>query len=363
MKDYKELKDGRRVYDFSGVRSRQTGGNAETVMIIGAKNSGKTFNVRLLCLDDYIANGRCFVEVSRTKDESDDVAAGYFDRITLEGLYPGFVFKTDKRAAYIAKAPKDGGEPDKWEICGYFAALTMFQRTKRRSNYINVCNAIFDEFIIDSRDVYHRYLKDEFGILMNCLNSIMRPFPNDGIRRYIFMLGNSCDLSCPHLRALGVDRLPEFGYNFYKNKKVLLHYVKPWDAEASRTETIIGRMMAGTDDGSIFDNLFDAGDDSTIAKKGGRAKFAFAIVFQKMRLGIWSDLKGGIFYITERVPKDAANVYALTKADGTIDYQVIARTSPLLRLVSDMFRAGGLRYESYHVREAFFRVLDYLGIR
>lgn len=363
MKDYKELPDGRKVYDFAGVRSRMTGGNAEVVMIIGAKNAGKTFGARLECINEYLKdNKRRFCEISRTRDEMADVAAGYFDRIVSEGIYPGYQFMTDKNCMYIAPiCPED--EKPQWQVMGYFACLSMFQRTKRRSNFVDVTNVIFDEFIIDARDRYHGYLPDEFGIFSNVLNSIFRPFPNDGIRRNVFMLANACDMTCPYLRHFGIDKPPEFGFTFYNKKRVLLHYVAPWDVDAIKLQTIVGRLMDGYDDSQIFDNIFDTGDTSTIKQKTSAAKFAFGFIFKKARIGVWSDLDAATWYITGRIPDGERNVYALTKSDGTINYGIVRRNSPLMRMLCEMFYAGGLRYESFAVRELFFTVLDYFGIK
>lgn len=129
MQDYKVLDDGRKVYSLDGVKSRQTGNNAETVLIIGAKNTGKTFNVRIDLIRDFLENGRRFVEISRSKDEMEDVAAGYFDKIASEKIFPGYMFKTDSRMGYIAKEVAEDEQPD-WKLCCYFASISLFQRTK-----------------------------------------------------------------------------------------------------------------------------------------------------------------------------------------------------------------------------------------
>ena len=363
MLDYKELPDGRKVYSLDGVKSRQTGTNAETVMIIAGKNTGKTFNVRVDLISDFLENGRRFVEISRSRDEMEDVAAGYFDKILSENVFPGYIFKTDSRMGYVAKECPEDEQPD-WKLCCYFASISLFQRTKRRSNYVNVCNAIFDEFIIDKRDKYHRYLPGEYGIFVNMLDSIFRPFPNDGIRRYVYMMGNSCDLSCPYLRFLGINKPPRYGFTFYREKTVLLHYVEPWDSEERRTQTIIGRLLDGTDEGDmVFENRFEVGSLDDIARKPSKARFAFALIFEDVRIGIWSDLSDCLFYVTDKIPKNARNVYALTKRDGTIDYNVISRSENLLKTLVRIFYARGLRYDSPGMRESFFRILDYLGIR
>ena len=363
MKDYIELPDGRKVYSLDGIRSRQTGTNAETCIIIGARNIGKTFNVRLLCLQEFLKDDSRFVEISRSETEMEAVAAEYTDKIASENVLPGYIFKTDRRHCYIAKECPEDAQPE-WKLCGYFVALTTFQRQKRRAGYVDVRNAIFDEFAIDKRSVYTRYLPGEYGIFADVLNSAMRPFPNDGIKRHVYLLGNSCDLTCPYLRNLGITKIPRYGYTFFKNKTVLLHYVEPWDADERRLHTIIGRMLEGEPDAAmVFDNEFSNGSDLYIEQKSDSARYAFGLVFNGARFAIWSDLRGAMFYVTGKIPNNAENVYSLTKKDSNIDYTMLQRCDSLLKMLVKMFYAQGLRYDSPATRECFFEVLEFLGIK
>lgn len=349
-------------YDWDATMSRQTGTQGEICLVLGAKDIGKTFGLRLKCIRRFLSRGELFCEICRTENEIKAVAPGYFNKIVELGFFKGYVFKAEKKCGYIARRPKEGEKPE-WRLICYFVALSSFQAEKKRT-FQRPRRFIFDEAVIDSKDRYHRYLPDEFFIFANLLDSISRQQPKDDYAYNVYLLGNAVDLTCPYLRYLGIDKLPGFGYRFYKNKTVLLHYVEPWDADDRRAYTLVGRMLEGHDESKIvFDNEFSDTTGREIARKTSNARYRFALVWAKMRFGIWIDGKRGIWYVTSKVPKGAENVYALAKKDSSIDFQMIQRAHPLCEMLVKIYYIGGLRYESAHLREAFFEVLSFLGVR
>lgn len=350
-------------YNWDKTMSYQTGTNGEICLVLGAKDIGKTFGLRLKCVQRFIKHGELFCEICRTNAERDEVMAGYFDKLQYEGFFNEYVFKVEKKAGFIARKPIDESDKPVWKLICYFVALTNFQREKKRT-YKQVKRFIFDEAIIDIKDRYHRYLKDEFLVLANLLDSISRQQPNSDYSYYVYMLGNAVDLTCPYLRYNGISKLPDFGYSFYKDKTVLLHYVEPWDSEERKARTLVGRMLKGNEESKvIFDNVFRDTTGKEIRKKTQEAKYKFAFRYSAITFAIWIDDKRGLWFVTTKLPKGAKNVYTLAKRDSSIDYQAIKRADPLAKLVSEVYYIGGLRYESAHVREAFFEVLEFLGIR
>lgn len=351
-----------RFYDWDKTMSYQTGTQGENCLVLGAKDIGKTFGLRLKCIKRFLRYGEIFCEICRTENEVKSVAPGYFNKIIEQGFFKEYVFKVESKCGYIAKRPKDNEKPE-WQLLCYFVALSSFQNEKRRT-FIRPRRFIFDEAVIDTKDRYHRYLPEEFFILANLLDSISRQQPNDDYAYNVYLLGNAVDLTCPYLRYYGIDKLPGFGYSFYRNKTVLLHYVEPWDAQDRRAYTLVGRMLEGHDESKIiFDNEFSDTTGREIAKKSSNAKYRFALVWAKMRFAIWIDQKRGLWYVTSKVPKNAPNVYALAKKDSSIDFQMIQKAHPLCELMVKVYYAGGLRYETAHLREAFFEVLSFLGVR
>ena len=352
-----------KFYDWQATFSRQTGDNGEICLVLGAKDIGKTFGLRLHCLERFFKHGELFVEICRTNEEQKAVMQGYFDKLQNEGYFVDWVFKTEKGAGYAARKPPEGEKPRDWRLCCYFVSLTNFQREKKRT-YVKPKRFIFDEAVIDTKDRYHRYLPDEFLILANILDSISRQQPGDDYKYTLFILGNSVDLTCPYLRNLGISKIPPFGYSYYKNKTVLLHYVEPWDAQDRKALTLVGRMLEGHEESAvIFDNEFADTTGREIMKKTSNAKYRWAFVWGKVTFAIWIDMKRGLWFVTTKLPKDATNVYTLTKKDSSVNYQMIQKASPIAKLLTEVYYIGGLRYESPSVREAFFEVLSFLGVK
>lgn len=352
-----------KFYDWQKTMSYQTGTNGEVCLVLGAKDIGKTFGLRLKCIDRYLKNDtEVFCEICRSESELKQVAPNYFTKICDEGFFSDYIFKVEKKCGYIAKRVAEGQKPQ-WKLLCYFVALSSFQTEKKRT-FVRPRRFIFDEAVIDTKDRYHRYLPDEFFILMNLLDSISRQQPKDDYIYNVYLLGNAVDLTCPYLRYLGIDKLPRFGFSYYKNKSVLLHYVEPWDADDRRAYTLVGRMLDGHDESKvIFDNEFSDTTGREIAKKSSNAQYRFALAWGKLRFAIWIDSRRGIWYVTSKLPKGAANVYALAKKDSSLDYQMIQKANPLCEMLVKVYYIGGLRYESAHLREAFFEILSFLGVR
>lgn len=357
-----------RYYDWEATFSRQTGSQGEFCIVIGAKGIGKTFGLRKQCVSDYIRHGWHFCEVCRTKDEMKVVRQGYFDKLQNAGLFPGYLFRVTGQTGYIAKEPEkdpetgEYAEKPQWDVLCYFVALTAFQVEKKRT-YTDVRRFIFDEAIIDRKDRYHRYLPNEFLIFANLLDSISRQQPG-GEQYRVYVLGNACDLTCPYMRYLGIDRIPEFGYSFWRGKSVLLHYVEPWDKEDRETQTLVGRMLNGSKESDmVFGNVFNVDDTGDIGKKSAAAKYCYAIRYGENIYAIWIDYGQGLCWISSKLPKDAANIFALTKSDATLDYQAIERSSDYLTLLNRFWYLGTLRYESPALRETFLNVLEFMGVR
>ena len=353
-----------RFYDWDATFSRQVGTNGEICIVCGGKDIGKTFGLRLKCIERFIKKQKTFVELCRTKEESQKVANGYFSKLQAEGFFTEYVFKTESNCGYIARKPIDEDETPDWQLLMYFVSLTAFQQEKKRT-YVKPARFIFDEAFIDTKDRYHRYLPDEFLILANLLDTVSRQQPNDDYQYRVYLLGNAVDLTCPYMRFNGINKLPkDFGYYWFKNKTVLFHYVEPWDAEDRKAYTLVGRMLAGNDEAKvIFDNRFEGTNDKTISKKSSAAKYAFAIKWQKVTFAIWIDYGKGYYYVTQKLPAQPTNIYTLVKQDATPNYPLIEKTSGLMQLLLDVFKLGGLRYDSPWIRETFFEILTFLGVK
>lgn len=354
-----------KFYDWQPIFSRQTGTNGEFTIVAGAKNIGKTFGLRLELIKRWIRTGARYVEFSRSKDERDQMQQGYFDKLQQEGFFKEYRYKSVHNMGYLCKPTYDdeGKEVlDDWQPFVYFVSLSTFQQEKKRT-FSNVKEFMFDEAIVDRKDKYHRYLPNEFSILANLIDTILREKYDAPAHAHVYLLGNSCDLLCPYLQMLGVRTLPEFGYSWHNGKQTLLHYVEPWDVEQRKANTLVGRMLAGsTEARMVFDNEFTDSKDAFIERKPSNAKYEYGIRYLQCEFAVWLDRKNALFHIQGKLPKKAQNVFALTKADMTIDYMMVRRTDDLMQMLLKAFYAGLLRYDSPATREQFMQLTSYFGV-
>lgn len=354
-----------RFYDWQQVFSRQTGTYAEFVIVAGAKNIGKTFGLRLELVKRFFKRGTRYVEFSRSKDERDSMQGGYFDKLQADGFFTEYRFKTHKNIGYLCKSyiDDDGGEVlEDWQPFVYFVSLSTFQQEKKRT-FANVRDFIFDEAIIDRKDKYHRYLPNEFAILANLIDTILREKYDDPLGAHCFLLGNSCDLLCPYFQNLGIRHAPEFGFSWHNGKQTLLHYVEPWDVEQRKANTMVGRMLDGSAEAAmVFDNEFSTDSTLFVESKPSAAVFEYGIKYQGASYAVWLDRKCAMFYVTDKIPRNEKNVLVLTKSDASIDYVMVRRTDEIMQMLVRAFFMSLVRFDSPATREGFMQMLSYFGV-
>lgn len=344
-------------YDWQKTNSYQ---KADIYFIVGDRGIGKTYGLRKQCILDFQKDGSRFVEICRYASELGDVGSGYFSKMEEKGDFPeGWTWKYETNTLKIMR---DGS--DEWEVIGYLVALTGQQKAKKRT-FANVRRIIFDEVVLDRNDQYHNYLKNEYLQLANLVSTILREEVGKPTKGKLYLLGNACDLLCPYFEALGIDRLPKYGYNQYKNKSVLFHYTEPQNVKERIENTFVGRMLAGTSEQDVvFSNKFKENTNDYVAKKSSTSTYYFGVAYNGITFGIWKDFSAGMIYVNKKVPKNAeSSVWSLTTKDNAIDFNMARKTEPHLKLLLELFYLDGIRYDTPKTREQFFEMLRFFGIR
>ena len=336
--------------------------NADVSMIIGARGIGKTYGLRKQCIKDFIRDKSRFVEVCRFKSELGPIMDGYFSKLETE--YPGYIFKTEKRKGYIATKPEDEKTKPTWEVICYFLALTDSQNAKKRT-YKNVRRIIFDEAILEAYDMHHKYIPREYIKLANIVDTVTRERPDTNVRPHLYLLSNSVSLDNPYFLEYKISKMPKFGFTWYRNKTVLLHYVDPGEyADRKIKETLSGRMIAGTsEEATAARNLFAEPAADLIAKKPRAAKFELGFIDGGKPLGVWADYVNGYYYINGKIPKDTNKpVYYVTREDATANILAARRASTWMHALFEAHYANFIRYESVSCMNRFLDMLQKFGL-
>ena len=351
-----------KYYNWNDTLAR----DADITMVIGARGIGKTYGIRLQFVRDYIKKGYRFLELVRYKNQLADFTSTYFDKIDMNNEFPEYIFKTTSRHAYIAKKPKDTTIKPTWELIGYFGSLTQAQDMKKWT-FANVKRIFLDEAVIDKRiDRYHGYLRNEYSTLASIVDSVARERPGvKSIVPRVILNGNACDLMNPYFVAAGLSEPPKEGYTWYRNKTMLIHYVKDSEySEAKRKDTVAGRMLIGTVDDSISnDNEFLRYSNDFVEQKSKNAKFHYGIVYLNKKYGIWIDAQQGLYFVTRNIPNNATPIFALTTEDNKVNYIMGKRVESVMKGFIDLYYYGIVRFESPELKGEFSDVLRLFGVR
>lgn len=357
-------------YDWATTLSK----NADVTMVVSHRGKGKTYGLRRQFVRDWIKDGSRFCELCRYKEEVSLVAAEYFDKLIENGEFPEYIFRTNAKFAWIARKPEKKSQPD-WKLMGYFGALTEMQVFKKRP-FARVRRVVLDEAIIDNADQYHGYLKNEYYILSQMVDSLTREHPLKkgerpaaGSRKKkkpnVYLLANACSMANPYFRELGITRPPEFGARWYRDKEVWLDYVDPGeDGRRKLDETVAGRMLRGTKGAEMSaGNKFIDASGLFVEKKPKRAKYQFAIAHDGVISGVWLDETEGYIYVSPsngRTPP----VYALTSSEtGEFISLYASRNEKVMQMLCDFYRQGLVRFDSDGTREHLKRCLALFGLR
>jgi len=335
--------------------------DADVTMVIGARGCGKTYGLRKQFIKDYIKRKWRFVELCRYKNELSLVADGYFNRLARDKDFEDYEFKTDARFAYMKE--KDAKN---WEIFGYFIAMTDAQKQKKRT-FDNVRRILLDEAVLETNNVYHRYLKNEYMVLANIVDTVSRERADtEGIKPRVYLLGNACDITNPYFAIMGIGTDLQYGYKWFRDKTFLLHYVDPKEYAQEKLEgTVAGRMVKGTSEElTAISNTFLNTNDDFVLKKPKRAKFMFGIISNSRKYGVWVDYTEGYYHITDNFPNNAEPIYSLTRQDSTVNYINANRLNRAMKSLGEAYWLGIFRYDSALIRERFANdVLKWFGVK
>lgn len=357
-----------KFYDWGDTLTK----DAYMTFVCASRDVGKTYGLRKQCVRDFLKDGSRFVQLVRFKTDLAPVSNGYFDKLQQEPNveFPGYIFKTDTSAAYIAKKPEDGEKPE-WRIIGYFGALSQMQQFKQRT-FADVYRILLDEAIID-RSVarFQHYLPNEYYVLSQMVDSVSREVPGEPRRHEprVYLMANALSMRNPYFAVMGIRKPPKFGKTWYSipgvGKRLLLDYAEPTSyTRARRTETVAG-ALASLAEGSeaALDNEFADASGLFVGKKPPRAKFEFAIKGRGHRLAVWSDEREGYLYVTAKLPRDASPLYALTNDDGEFNALFAKRNESAMRYLLEVYQYGLVRCDSDGTRQALADCLALYGLR
>lgn len=330
--------------------------NAPMTIAVGGNSIGKTYSFTYQGVKEFIKTGKQFGWIRRYAPELKKASSNFFDDLIEHDEFPGYIFKTDKERGYIAKKPTGKAKPY-WQVCCHFFALSM-QGSYKGTAYPKIKRLIFDEYIREVKTP-PGYLYDDIGKLMKLWKTVGRK-RNDC---QLYLISNAVDLVNPAFLWLGITDEPKPGYSWHNNKTVLLHHIKDAAFAQSERDTLVGKVIAGTElEKVMIDNEFAASNDLFIAKKTANAKYRYGFKYCGHVYGIWLDNSNGLFYVNCKAPKGGL-VYSLTTEDHRPNMYLVESAGKFARNIGRLYGNGVVRFENNAAREGFLKMLRMLGLR
>ena len=322
--------------------------NAMFNFAIGGRGTGKTFNAKQRCINQYIKHGRRFIYLRRYESELDDKEKFFLD---VKQKFPEYEFNVYGPNMLMRK---DGEK--KWETIGYFMCLSKTVG-KKSVPFDDVFTIVYDEFIIDKGNI--RYLSDEVSVFLDFYNTVDRW--NDRVK--VLFLANAVSIVNPYFLYYKIRPRKGKRFTLAKDGYCCVEFLSSKKFVEKVSKTRFGRMIQDTQYYEYaVENRFKDDSSLFIAKKSEEARFHYALRFDGHTFGIWVDYFEGVYYVSSKCPKDAS-VYVLTRDDMAPNLLMLEKTMPLMKSLKRLYMAGMVFFDSAQNRELFNDVLEYLSIK
>lgn len=350
--------------------------------VTSERSVGKSTNIAIFLLLEWIYNDRKFIYCRRDKDTIQLTGPKFFDNAVkiLNEKMP----KLDPNFRQIVQMELSGGKylfanemtykdeddeegtPASVEI-GYTIPLSLEAKSKS-TPFGDVFNIVFDEFL--ERDP-SKYLGNkttmeyaEYEAIMSLYESvdrcIGRSYRNE---TRVFFLGNIKTKFCPLYLVMGMAEYVVSGAKFIapKGKYWLMERVDGIEATKGKEQSFAYQMA--TEDHRKYAFSTDTAEDRSFIKKPGATEYLETVRIDGKDYGVRMSINDIIPEMFIGKPEASRRIIALDNSshDG-IDYELISawRTFPLTKRMADMYQKGLLFFDNEYTKQVFLKYLQFL---
>lgn len=325
--------------------------NAIYNLIVGNRGGGKTVGALTYCIKRWLKNNKWeWGYTRRYNTEMDKVKENdklFKDLIELgESGNPDFQFAREHEFTCDGETLRCDGN-----VMGY--SFTLSDQAMYKGNpYPRVRVNIFEEFLIDKG--FRRYLPNEVETFLELDQTIDRD--RDQLRW--LMLANLISENNPYFTYWNLNTPYQSTRKLYGNdNQVLVELVQDEELIAKKKATRRGQLMDGTRYGNYaIENVSLRDTNEFLSKKTATCEYRFTLLYYDQKIGIWYDVRNGIFYVSPDVDKQCPLQFAATTEDQKPNIMLLkgAKKSPFVARLMDAYNKGCVYYETQKVK-AWFR--------
>lgn len=315
--------------------------NYHLKIFLGVKGVGKTFPMKLLCINRFIFKGSKFLWIRDTNSPIEELEKSPDDFFAdiIDYLPAGTVCKLQNGRFYV-----------NGKIAGKLQALSTFYQQKG-TEYKEYETVIFDEAIPEK---YQPEQKGFFIKLANVLKQTGRL--KDGKQRgtidFIFT-ANALDRGASILVKFGFKNVFKYGIYLNKTRKAMLVYIEPSKAyEKAVDESIAGMLLKGTEAEDNLNKGIFAGDTDNIIEYRIKSTVKYCIATPDGDFAVErADAPFAYYYITEKKRNTYKNKwYTNVRALATENIKFRKDVRKDLQILTD---GAIIEYENTNVRDLF----------
>ena len=313
-------------------------------MVYGARGIGKTYGFLKYAIQYYKQTGKGTIYLRRYKDELRE-----FESI-LNPIFENEDFEIDiqfkKNKEFI------DAKNNKTILKGM--PLSKAPITKS-SNFNNYDIIIYDEFIIDKSN--YQYIPNEFIAFHNFIETVarMREITNNTIIK-TYMLANSASRNNPYFIGYNI---PITKKNPYIKNDLLLYKPSIQNFIDTKLKTRWGQFIKNNTkmvDYMLYGDFNDK-NDFIDKKLPSQNRYICTLIYLQKKIGIYTDTKNNIIYISDKINTTNKNIYSLTKQDDTPDIISINSNKKILDTIKKYYNLGMVRFTDLKIQNIFIDIL------
>ena len=326
--------------------------NALYNLMVGNRGGGKTVGALSDCIQKYLKRPKSFefAYTRRYNTEMQKVTENnklFKDIVDLGSRgVAGFEWAVQHEFTCDGETMRCDGE-----VMGYLFTLSD-QAMYKGNPYPKVKINIFEEFLIDKG--FRRYLPNEVETFLELDQTIDRD--RDKLRW--LMLANLISVNNPYFTYWNLDIPYGSTRRLYGNdNQILVELVEDADLIEKKKRTRRGQLLAGTKYGEYaIENKSLRDSAEFLGKKTSTSEYRFTILYYDMEIGVWYDVRNGIYYVSPDVDMQCPLRFAATTEDQQPNIMLLKgmKKSPFLARLIEGYNKGCVYYENAKVK-AWFR--------
>lgn len=329
--------------------------------VTGSRSVGKSTNIAIFFILDFLKNDHKFIYCRRTKDET---------LLTCNTFFGNAVPIINKCTEYnITNFEYNGGEyyieldgDEAPRQCGKVVPLSLEQKYKS-SNFSEYCNLVYDEFIcqdstryLGSKDTPDREYRAVISLYQTIDRGIDRPYRNE---TRFFFLGNTATIYNPIFLSLNIsDYITDEKARFIRPKSQLWILERIESVEAtSEIENSFAFMLSDEIGRDYAYRNKGADSDEYIKPVPEHARtYIHTLKFKGRSYGLYRSLDNFAYYIGTPLDIGSSTIALDNESHTETDLKLVTTWSehPLIMSMIKAYKQNKLFFANGRIKSAFY---------